>query len=53
MPAIGRPLGISLICSPSEARERLQRLEQLGFDDALLVCPPDDPAQLETIRMLM
>jgi alkanesulfonate monooxygenase SsuD/methylene tetrahydromethanopterin reductase-like flavin-dependent oxidoreductase (luciferase family) len=53
IPALGRPLGISLICPPTVARERLQRLEQLGFDDALLVCPADDPAQLETIRMLM
>jgi hypothetical protein len=51
--ATGRALAISLICPPEVARERLRRLEQLGFDDALLVCPANDPAQLETIRTLM
>jgi len=44
---------ISLYCPPAEARRRLQRLEQLGFDDALLVCPFDAPEQLETVRALM
>jgi len=53
IPAAGRPLGISLICPPDEARARLRRVEDLGFDDALLVCPTDDPAQLETIRTLL
>lgn len=53
VPARDRPLGISLICSPEVARERLQRLADLGFDDALLVCPPDDLSQLETIRTLI
>ena len=40
---------ISLFCSPQQARERLKQLEDLGMDDALLICPPDDPAQLETL----
>jgi hypothetical protein len=53
IPASGRPLGISLICPPTEARDRLRRVEDLGFDDALLVCPEDDPEQLETIRNLV
>jgi len=53
IPAVGRPLGISLICSPTEARDRLRRVEDLGFDDALLVCPADDPGQLETMRNLV
>ena len=44
---------ISLYCPPAEARDRLQRLEQLGFDDALLVCPFDAPEQLETLRTLI
>ncbi|HSU06145.1 MAG TPA: LLM class flavin-dependent oxidoreductase [Acetobacteraceae bacterium] len=44
---------ISLLCTPREARERLKRIEQLGFDDALLVCPFDAPEQLETIRALI
>ncbi|MBV9252130.1 MAG: LLM class flavin-dependent oxidoreductase [Acetobacteraceae bacterium] len=43
---------ISLLCPPAEARDRLRRLEQLGVDDALLVCPSGDPAQLEAIRGL-
>ena len=44
---------ISLVCTQAEARERLRRLEQLGLDDALLVCPLDAPEQLETIRTLL
>ena len=44
---------ISLICTPAEARGRLRQLEQLGLDDALLVCPFDAPEQLEAIRALM
>jgi len=51
------PLGahskITLICTPAEARERLARLASLGFDDVLLIAPPDDPAQLEAIRALV
>ncbi len=27
----------SLVCPPDEARRRLQRMEQLGFDEVLLV----------------
>lgn len=50
---IGRPLTISLICSPSEARDRLKRLADMGVDDALVVCPFEDPSQLETIRGLI
>lgn len=43
---------ISLCCSRQEARDRLNQLEDLGIDDALLVCPWDDPSQLETIAGL-
>jgi alkanesulfonate monooxygenase SsuD/methylene tetrahydromethanopterin reductase-like flavin-dependent oxidoreductase (luciferase family) len=43
---------IHLICPPAAARERLKRLEQLGLDDVLLVCPFADPDQLEIIRAL-
>jgi alkanesulfonate monooxygenase SsuD/methylene tetrahydromethanopterin reductase-like flavin-dependent oxidoreductase (luciferase family) len=28
---------VSLICSPDEARQRLRRIEQLGFDEVLIV----------------
>ena len=44
---------ISLFCSPQEAKDRLKRLEDLGIDDALLVVPSGDPAQLETIAGLI
>ena len=44
---------ISLFCSPKEAKDRLKRLEDLGIDDALLVVPSGDPAQLETIAGLL
>ncbi|MDB5404027.1 MAG: hypothetical protein JWQ55_6045 [Rhodopila sp.] len=43
---------ISLFCSPREAKDRLKRLDDLGIDDALLVIPPGDPGQLETIAGL-
>ena len=43
---------ISLFRSPAEAKDRLRRLEDLGIDDALLVVPSGDPAQLETIAGL-
>ncbi|WP_428486893.1 LLM class flavin-dependent oxidoreductase [Rhodopila sp.] len=44
---------ISLFCSPAQARDRLKRLEDLGIDDALLVCPWDDLAQLKTVAALV
>ncbi len=44
---------ISLLCAPAEARDRLNRLEDLGIDDALLVVPSSDPGQLETIAGLI
>jgi hypothetical protein len=44
---------IGLFCSPAEARDRLARIASLGIDDALLVCPDDDPGQLDTIRKLV
>jgi alkanesulfonate monooxygenase SsuD/methylene tetrahydromethanopterin reductase-like flavin-dependent oxidoreductase (luciferase family) len=44
---------ISLICAAAEARERLKRIEDLGLDDVLLVCPFGDPEQLEMIRGLV
>jgi alkanesulfonate monooxygenase SsuD/methylene tetrahydromethanopterin reductase-like flavin-dependent oxidoreductase (luciferase family) len=51
---IGRPLTISLVGqSPTEARAQLKRLADTGIDDALIVCPFDDPSQLETIRGLV
>jgi len=43
---------IHLICGAAEARDRLKRLEQAGIDDALLVCPFEDPDQLAMMREL-
>jgi alkanesulfonate monooxygenase SsuD/methylene tetrahydromethanopterin reductase-like flavin-dependent oxidoreductase (luciferase family) len=43
---------ISLFCSPREAKDRLNRLQDLGIDDVLLVVPADDPGQLESIAGL-
>jgi alkanesulfonate monooxygenase SsuD/methylene tetrahydromethanopterin reductase-like flavin-dependent oxidoreductase (luciferase family) len=51
--AINEHAKLTLYCTPPEARDRLKRLEDLGFDDALLVCPAGDLAQLETIRGLI
>lgn len=51
--AMGAKAKISLYCSPAEARDRLKRLEDLGVDDALLVCPFDAPEQLEPMRGLL
>ncbi len=44
---------INLVCTPAMAGERLKRLEGLGLDDALLVCPFDRPEQLEQARELL
>jgi alkanesulfonate monooxygenase SsuD/methylene tetrahydromethanopterin reductase-like flavin-dependent oxidoreductase (luciferase family) len=52
-PPFSHGVQFSLLCSPDEARTRLKRLEDLGFDDALLVVPDDDLNQLETIRGLI
>jgi alkanesulfonate monooxygenase SsuD/methylene tetrahydromethanopterin reductase-like flavin-dependent oxidoreductase (luciferase family) len=43
---------ISLFCAPREAQDRLKRMADLGVDDALLVCPWDDPGQLEVMAAL-
>jgi alkanesulfonate monooxygenase SsuD/methylene tetrahydromethanopterin reductase-like flavin-dependent oxidoreductase (luciferase family) len=51
---IGRPLTISLVGqSPRAAGDILKRQADMGIDDALVVCPFDDPSQLETIRGLI
>jgi alkanesulfonate monooxygenase SsuD/methylene tetrahydromethanopterin reductase-like flavin-dependent oxidoreductase (luciferase family) len=47
------PALFNLHCSPAEARDRLKRLEDAGFDDAVMYPPADDPAQLEAIRALI
>ena len=44
---------ISLYCGPAEAKERLKRIADLGFTDALLVVPFDAPEQLDRMRELI
>ena len=41
---------ISLVCSPDEARVRLKRIDQLGFDEVLVVSPGGVLDELERIR---
>ena len=43
---------INLVCDPVEARERLARIADSGVDDVLLICPFNDPDQLEQVREL-
>jgi len=41
---------ISLVCSPDEARVRLKRIDQLGFDEVLVVSPGGALDELERVR---
>jgi hypothetical protein len=44
---------ISLQCTPAEARERLQRLESIGFDDVMLICQDRSERHLGSVRALV
>jgi alkanesulfonate monooxygenase SsuD/methylene tetrahydromethanopterin reductase-like flavin-dependent oxidoreductase (luciferase family) len=44
---------ISLLCTPAEARERLQRIEAIGFDDVMLVCQDRSEQNLGNVRELV
>ena len=44
---------ISLQCTPAEARERLQRLEAIGFDDVMLICHDRSERYLNGVRELV
>jgi alkanesulfonate monooxygenase SsuD/methylene tetrahydromethanopterin reductase-like flavin-dependent oxidoreductase (luciferase family) len=41
---------VSLVCLPEEARQRLKRIEQIGFDEVLLVSPGSSLEELERVR---
>jgi hypothetical protein len=41
---------VSLICPPDEARRRLKRVEELGFDQILLVSPTAALEEIERAR---
>jgi alkanesulfonate monooxygenase SsuD/methylene tetrahydromethanopterin reductase-like flavin-dependent oxidoreductase (luciferase family) len=44
---------VALVCPPDEARRRLKRMEQLGFDEVLLVSHYGEYEQLERARDLL
>ena len=41
---------VSLVCLPDDARQRLKRLERIGFDEVLLVSPGSALDELERVR---
>jgi alkanesulfonate monooxygenase SsuD/methylene tetrahydromethanopterin reductase-like flavin-dependent oxidoreductase (luciferase family) len=41
---------VSLVCLPDEARQRLKRLDQIGFDEVLVVSPASALDELERVR---
>ena len=41
---------VSLVCLPDDARQRLKRLERIGFDEVLVVSPAGALDELERIR---
>ncbi len=43
----------TLVCHKSEARDRLRRIADLGFDDALMIVPFGAPEMLDEIRELL
>lgn len=41
---------VSLVCSPDDARQRLKRIEQIGFNEVLVVSPAAALDQIERVR---
>src|SRR5229473_4812707 len=41
---------VSLVCGPDDARQRLKRIEQIGFDEVLLVSPAAALDELKRVR---
>src|SRR6516165_5977193 len=41
---------VSLVCLPDDARQRLKRIERIGFDEVLLVSPASALDELERVR---
>jgi alkanesulfonate monooxygenase SsuD/methylene tetrahydromethanopterin reductase-like flavin-dependent oxidoreductase (luciferase family) len=44
---------VTLVGDKANARDRLRRLQDIGFDDALLIVPFDVPEMLEDVRALL
>ncbi|MGA9868129.1 MAG: LLM class flavin-dependent oxidoreductase [Acetobacteraceae bacterium] len=51
--ALAKVSNVCLICSPEEARRRLKRLEEMGFDEVLLVSHPGVLDDLKRARDLL
>ena len=47
---LAQATNVALACPPEEARRRLKRMEQLGFDEVLLVSHYDDLEEIERVR---
>jgi alkanesulfonate monooxygenase SsuD/methylene tetrahydromethanopterin reductase-like flavin-dependent oxidoreductase (luciferase family) len=41
---------VSLVCGPDDARQRLKRIEQIGFDEVLTISPAGMLDELERVR---
>jgi alkanesulfonate monooxygenase SsuD/methylene tetrahydromethanopterin reductase-like flavin-dependent oxidoreductase (luciferase family) len=41
---------VSLVCPPDDARQRLKRIERIGFDEVLIVSPASALDELERVR---
>jgi alkanesulfonate monooxygenase SsuD/methylene tetrahydromethanopterin reductase-like flavin-dependent oxidoreductase (luciferase family) len=41
---------VSLVCSPDDARQRLKRIEQIGFDEVLVISPAGALDEIERVR---
>jgi hypothetical protein len=48
--AIAAATDVGLTCPPAEARRRIKRMEQLGFDEVLLVSQTGELEDLERAR---
>jgi alkanesulfonate monooxygenase SsuD/methylene tetrahydromethanopterin reductase-like flavin-dependent oxidoreductase (luciferase family) len=48
--SLGEVAHVSLICPPDEARQRIKRIEQLGFDEVLLVSHHGVLEDIERVR---
>ncbi len=44
---------VHMVCDKAEARDRFRRIQDIGVDDVLLVCPFGDIAQLDVIREIV
>jgi alkanesulfonate monooxygenase SsuD/methylene tetrahydromethanopterin reductase-like flavin-dependent oxidoreductase (luciferase family) len=48
--SLGERAKVSLVCPPDEARRRLKRIEQIGFDEVLAMSPAARLDEIERVR---